>query len=173
MFQEPIKQSKLKTFKDLIKSMKLKTKQGFKAIRINPEIIFRRSIALCHFRRDLSLLTVLSKPTGGATLSLFHEDGLMKKKTKADLAHVLEEGIKSSSSMSVYVIDVIVLLHKTPAQHYSKTFGELVQKIIADILKHFTYVDTVVCVFHQYKDPNDVKAYEHRQCVQLYKRNAG
>ena len=85
---------------------------------------------------------------------MFHEDGLMRKTTKADLAHVLEEGITSSTSMSVYIIDVMVLLHKTPAKHYNKTFGELVQKILSDILKHFTYVDTMVCVFHQYKDPN-------------------
>ena len=158
------------TFKDLSKPIKVKTKQGVKTTTINPENIFRRSIALIRYRTDLDFLTVMSKPTGGAPLSMFHEDGLMRKPTKAILAHILEEGISSSfswplcnPSSSVYIIDVMVLLHKTPAQHYCKTFGELVQSLLTDVLKIFEQVDTVICVFDQYNDPNDVKAYERRR----------
>ena len=71
-FHDPIKQRKLKSFKELSKSMKVKTKQGIKEMKMNPEIIFR------------TLLTVLSVPTGGAPLSMFHDDGSMRKPTRAD-----------------------------------------------------------------------------------------
>ena len=81
--------SKLMTFKDLSKPVKIKTKKGVKEIIINPENIFIISIAHIRFRKDLDFLTVMSKPTGGAPLSMFHEDGLMRKPTKAILAHIL------------------------------------------------------------------------------------
>ena len=169
-FHDPIKKSNLKTFKGLNKSMKINTSQGVKEMKINPEMIFRRSIALTRFRSDLSLLSLLSLPTGGAPLSIFYEDGLMRKPIKADLAHMLEEGISHSNSwpechpnMSVYVVDISVHLHKTPAQHFCKTFGELIEHLLLKILKYFSHVNIVICVFDQYNDPNDVKAYERRR----------
>ena len=71
-FFDPIKKSKLMTFKDLSKPVKVKTTQGIKATTINPVNIFRRSIALIRYRKDLDFLTVMSKPTGGAPLSMFY-----------------------------------------------------------------------------------------------------
>ena len=101
---------------------------------------------------------------------MFHEDGSMRKPTKADLAHVLEEGISSTPtwppcipSDSVYIVDVMVLLHKTPAQYYSKSFGELVEALLAHIIRQFTHAHTVICVFDRYGDAADVKAYERRR----------
>ena len=61
--------------------MKVKTKQGIKEMKMNPEIIFRRAIAVSSFR---TLLTVLSVPTDGAPLSMFHDDGSMRKPKRAD-----------------------------------------------------------------------------------------
>ena len=54
--------------------MKVKTKQGIKEMKMNPEIIFRRAIAVSSFRTLL---------TGGAPLSMFHDDGSMRKPTRA------------------------------------------------------------------------------------------
>ena len=173
-FHDPIKQTKLKTFKDLSKSIKLKTSTGVKQVKINPEMILRRSIALTRFRSDLDLLDIMSLPMGGAPLSIFYDNGLMRKPTKADLAHILEEGIsplnswpKSNPNMSVYILDVMVLLHKIPVQSPYKTFGDLVQDLLANIIKKYTFVDTVICVFDQYNDPNDVKAYERRRRITI------
>ena len=109
---------------------------------------------------------------GGALLSMFYDNGLMRKPIKADLAHILEEGISSLNSwpqcipnMSVYILDVMVLLHKIPVQNPYNSFGELVQDLLAKIIKKITYVDNVICVFDQYNDPNDVKAYERRRRI--------
>ena len=59
----------------------------------------------------------------------------------------------------------MVLLHKIPVQNPYNSFGELVQDLLAKIIKKFTYVDNVICVFDQYNVPNDVKAYERRRRI--------
>lgn len=171
-FHDAIKQTKLKTFKDLKKTVKVKTKHGIKETKMNPELIFRRAIATSGYRSDLNLQAVLSIPTGGAPLSLFHDDGSMRKPTKTDLAHFLEDGIALSTSwpqcnpnVSVYIVDFMVLLHKTHVQHYCKSFGEMADALLETILQKFKHTCTVICVFDQYGDKADVKAYERKRRV--------
>ena len=82
---------------------------------------------------------------------------------------MLEEGVLSSASwptcnpdFSVYIVDVMLLLRKTPAQHYCKSFGELVDDL-AYIMRQFTHAHTAICVFGVYGEDSDVKAYERRR----------
>ena len=58
---------------------------------------------------------------------------------------------------------MMVFLHKTAAQYFCKTFGELANAIQQEIITHFSHADTVICVFDHYDHPNDVKAYERRR----------
>ena len=115
-FSDAIKQSKVKTFKDLKKPVYLKTKTGLKTARINPEMIFRSVVSIIKFRPYLDLLSVLSLPMGGAPPCLFHEDGMMRKTCKSELLHFLVQDIETLDFppvCDVYVIDMMSLLHRT------------------------------------------------------------
>ena len=53
-FHDPIKLTKLKTFADMNKKVKIKTKNGFKLAQSSPELIMRRAIAISNSRTGLS-----------------------------------------------------------------------------------------------------------------------
>ena len=57
----------------------------------------------------------------------------------------------------------MLLLRKTPAQHYCKSFGELVDNLLAYIIRQFTHEHTAICVFGVYGEDSNVKAYERRR----------
>ena len=52
---------------------------------INPELIFRRALALTTCRDDVTVEKLLSFPIGPIPTSLFHDDSTMRKCVKADL----------------------------------------------------------------------------------------
>jgi hypothetical protein len=90
-FYSPISRSKLKTFTDLIKTPKLKCGPvEILNVHISPELIFRRALVLAGCREDVTIEKILSFPIGPVPISIFHENGTMRKTSKADLSHQLE-----------------------------------------------------------------------------------
>lgn len=85
-FYSPISRSQLKTFEDLTKRCNLKCRSGevIKA-HINPEIVFKRALALANVREEVTVEKVLACPIGQIPTALFHDDGLMRKSCKSDL----------------------------------------------------------------------------------------
>jgi hypothetical protein len=77
-FYSPISRSQLKTFEDLTKRCNLKCRSGevIKA-HINPEIVFKRALALANVREEVTVEKVLACPIGQIPTALFHDDGLM------------------------------------------------------------------------------------------------
>ena len=83
--------SKLKTFTDLIKTSKLKCGSGeILNVHISQELVFHRALVLAGCREDVTIEKILSFPIEPVPISIFHEDGTMRKTLKADLSHQLE-----------------------------------------------------------------------------------
>ena len=165
-FSNAIKQSKVKTFKDLKKPVHLKTKTGLKTARINPEMVFRRVVCIIKFRPDLDLLSVLSLPMGGEPPCLFHEDGMMRKTCKSELLHFLVQDIEPldfPSVCDVYVIDMMSLLHRTRGQHICQTFDQMALHLLRHLIDTLHYAHFVICSFDVYSHPHDVKHDERRR----------
>ena len=63
-FYGPITRSKLKTFEDLTKKIKLKCRSGeVLHVHISPELVFRRALVLATCRDDITIEKVLSNRT--------------------------------------------------------------------------------------------------------------
>ena len=81
-FYSPILRLKLKTFQSMTIPTKPSTRsEGIKRANVSPETIFRRGLALAEFREDVTV---------EVPLSLFNEDGSLRKTNKSDLALYLE-----------------------------------------------------------------------------------
>jgi hypothetical protein len=58
---------------------------------INPEIVFKRALALANVREEVTVEKVLACPIGQIPTALFHDDELMRKSCKSDLINLLEK----------------------------------------------------------------------------------
>ena len=82
-FYSPISKSKLITFEHMNAKTSLKCKSGdIITGHINPEIVFRRALVLANSRGDVTIDNILSHPVGPIPVSMFHEDGTMRKSCK-------------------------------------------------------------------------------------------
>jgi hypothetical protein len=81
-FYFPISKSKLKTFEHMNAKTSLKCKSG--------EIVFRRALILANSRDDVTIDNILSHPVGPIPVSMFHEDGTMRKSYESDLVNQFE-----------------------------------------------------------------------------------
>jgi hypothetical protein len=76
------------------KKTSLKCKSGEIITRhINPEIGFRRALVLANSRDDVTIDNILSHPAGPIPVSMFHEDGTMRKSCKSDLVKQFENEV--------------------------------------------------------------------------------
>jgi hypothetical protein len=73
------------TFKDTTLCQVFKRLQLGPGAHINPEIVFRRTLALANVREEVTVEKVLAYPIGQIPTALFHDDGLMRKSCKSDL----------------------------------------------------------------------------------------
>ena len=90
-FYRPISKSKLKTFEHMNAKTSLKCKSGeIITGHINPEIVFRCALVLANSRDDVTIDNILSHPVGPIPVSMFHEDGTMRKSCKSDLVKQFE-----------------------------------------------------------------------------------
>ena len=91
-FFSPISKSALKTFDDMAKPCNLKCRSGdIVKTHINPELVFRRALALANVRDEVTVEKVLAYPIGRIPTSIFHDDGLRRKSCKADFIHLLKK----------------------------------------------------------------------------------
>jgi hypothetical protein len=82
----PISKSKLKTFEHMNAKTPLKCKSGeIITVHINPEIVFRRALVLANSKDDVTIDNILSHPVGPIPVSIFHEDGTMRKNSQTVL----------------------------------------------------------------------------------------
>jgi hypothetical protein len=83
---------------------------------INPEIGFRRALVLANSRDDVTIDNILSHPAGPIPVSMFHEDGTMRKSCKSDLVKQFENEVSPvlslpdfDPSLTTYIRDSMAL----------------------------------------------------------------
>ena len=163
-FYSPISRLKIKTFADMNKNTRVCGPSGrMLNVSVKPELIFRRALSLAKCREDVTLDTILSHPVGCVPTSMFHEDGTMRKNTKSDLAHKLEENINritvlppSNKATTVYIRDGMVILQMMQVNR-SDTFEDVASNFTSHLLQGFNRADTLVEVFDRYDHPDSVK----------------
>ncbi len=89
-FYSAITRSGLKTFENMTTKTNVKRKDITVNVTVNPEVIFRKALALTDCWEDINTETVLNHTVGSVPTSIFHPDGTMRKTNKAELGHKLE-----------------------------------------------------------------------------------
>ena len=123
--EAPIPRSGLKTFTDMTKKAKVKMDAGTLHVNISPESVLRRALTIASTREDVTTKTLLSLPIDPVPTSLFHDDGTMRKCSKADLIHKLKEPIGRCNDLpefdacsSILIRDVMAVIQALPVQQY-------------------------------------------------------
>ena len=149
----------------MTKKTKLKCRSGDTVnVHINPELVFRRALALANCREDVTVEKVLSYPIGPIPTSMFHDDGTMRKTCKADLAHILEQDVVVCQILPIFDIsrtthirDGMALLQSINAKRF-KTFGELALDFVCNQVVCFQYASVVADIFDRYDIQNSIKS---------------
>ena len=165
-FYNPIKKSAVKTFTDMHAKTKVSSQSKSKAVHMSSELVFRRALVLSGSRPDANLDMVLPKPVTSVPTSLFHEDGSMRKNTKADLIHCLEKSVPVETVLPcgerrdrVYIRDAMSIIQATSGDRFN-TFDDLGEHYLNQLLLGFHTADTVVDVFDRYDVPDSIKSAE-------------
>ncbi|MEW8545029.1 MAG: hypothetical protein AB2693_16010 [Candidatus Thiodiazotropha sp.] len=90
-FYAPIARSGIETFSDVRKKTSATTQGKVSDMIISSELVFRKALTLSKTRKEVSVKSVLNQPVTSVPTSLFHEDGSMRKTTKTELLHKLED----------------------------------------------------------------------------------
>ena len=129
----------------------------------------RSALSIARCRDDVSLESVLSHPVGPIPSAIFHEDGAMRKSTKAQLGLKLEETVPKVTMLpqhpqatSVYIRDGMNVIQTLPGEHFS-SFENLAKAYQEHLLTGFSKANTVVDVFDRYDNDNSVKAGERER----------
>lgn len=152
------------------KKTKLKCRSGETVQgNINPELIFRRALALTKCRDDVTVEKLLSFPIGPIPTSLFHDDGTMRKCVKSDLAHELEREICPSfnlpafdPSLTVVIRDGMAIIQSLDVKRFS-SFGDLLNFYLKQLSTLFQSASTIVDVFDRYDIPDSIKSTERER----------
>ena len=88
--------------------------------------------------------------------SLFHDDGTMRKTSKADLAHQLEQDVAQYNT----TCDTgITLLQSINAKRF-RTFGEMALDFVKNQISCFQFTSVVVDIFDRYDIQSSIKKAE-------------
>lgn len=168
-FYSPISRSGLVTFTDMTRKTKVSTKGVKINVTISPEMVFRRALTMSRNRNDVSMDTVLSHPITPIPISLFHEDGTLRKCQKSELVKMIEEQVKAEndipagqSSSTVYIRDAMAEVQMMQGNKY-KTFAELGNAYLEKLMRELQRADTVIDVFDRYDCAESVKECERER----------
>ncbi|KAK3108129.1 hypothetical protein FSP39_001706 [Pinctada imbricata] len=151
------------------------TKEGY----VNPEILFRRALLLSNLRPDVSSQSVLSYPVGPLPVSIFHEDGSLRKTNKAEFASQLYSMVRKDASFphfdgpEVFVRDAMGLVQALYTKN-SKTFGDLATTYVQSLLSCVRQFDEVADVYDRYDIEFSIKSTERKMraqrtnCTKIY-----
>jgi len=129
---------------------------------LETEVLFRRLLAVSK-NRDIDMKMVLTYELAAVPPSLFHDDGMMRKTKKADLAEKLESHCSETFDLAqdthtptAYIADGMTMLQALTEDHF-KTFNDLAEIILKRlfrILRSPTFqAEIVTVVFDRYDSP--------------------
>ena len=174
-FNNPIRRSKLKSFEDMTRKTKLKCRSGnIVNVHINPELVFRRALALANCRNDVTVDKVLSYPIGPIPTAIFHDDGTMRKTCKVDLAHQLEQDVLVSPALPIfdiskttYIRDGMALLQSVDTNK-DRNCGELAMYFVRHQVASFQFASMVADIFDSYMTSKIQSKCGTRTSVQVF-----
>lgn len=161
----PITRFTLKSFDDMTKASKPKSISG-KSLQshFNPNIIFRRALTLLNVREDVNIEN--THPVGLIPLSLFHENGTMRKIYESDLMHSFEEFVEPIFCLNDFDLSRTVLigggfgLIQGMDSKALKTLGDLASSYVRSLSTCFGLAKAVMDVFDRYDVKHSVKSAE-------------
>ena len=131
---DPIKKSKLGTFKSINKIKVCKTKNKILSLTSTRDLFSK--IAIISQKRSVDLKTLFNYPLEALPLSLSEADGTFKKSPKSALLHKVEQYVESVSDLPIGCFDVCgVYLDNSikGVERNRRSCGELkLQQIIPD-----------------------------------------
>ena len=155
---------KISTFSDMTKQLKL---DNSVKLMMDPEVLFRRLLCVSK-QQDVNLRKIMEHKLSAVPLTLYHDDGNMKKCTKADLAKKIEAACQEMHCLpciegqSMYMIEGMAFLqcqNETMFQSFDD-LGKIVLLQLLSILKGKLGIDTVVLVFDRHNVACSIKQLE-------------
>ncbi|KAK3735047.1 hypothetical protein QZH41_001743 [Actinostola sp. cb2023] len=125
-FHDSLKKSKLQTFSELNKKVKVKSKSAKEIILKADRALFAQMIIIAE-NRKLQMREVLCHPLGPLPWSLSTADGSLRKTTKSTLAKELQKNVPAADIIpepSACIIDGIALVQRLKERLPSRTQKE-------------------------------------------------
>ena len=162
-FWDPVPRTKTLTFTDMKKPMSIKTKDK---LAVDSEVLFRRMLVVSKFR-DINLDTVLQHDLATVPPSLFHDDGMMRKAVKSDLAKRLEENCTVLQTLppavnTAYIIDGMALLQSLRETSFT-SFDDLGNQVLQNVKSLFGNglgISCISIIFDRYDNAQSIKQSE-------------
>ena len=109
---------------------------------------------------------ILSHPVGPIPVSMFHEDGTMRKSCKSDVEKQFENEDSPvlslpdfDPSLTTYIGDGMALVQCMDAKKH-RTFGDLDTDYCRQLTSCFAKAHTVADIFDRYDVKNSIKSYQ-------------
>ena len=157
------------TFESMKKVMSFDTNRK---IALDPVVLFRRLLSVAK-HRDIDMRKVLSFELSPVPPAFFHSDGTMRKATKLDLAHKLEENVQQETDLkskchipTAYIIDGMSFIQGMNESQFKTfyDFGEVVIKKLITLYKNPDLdINTLVLVYDRYDITSSIKGKERQR----------
>ncbi|CAH3143072.1 unnamed protein product [Porites evermanni] len=162
-FHETLKKSKLKTFSDLNKKVKFKSKTANEIILKADRALFGQMVIIAE-NRQLHMRDVLCHPLGPLPWALSTVDGSLRKTSKAALAKELQKNVPAAEEIpqpSACIIDGMVLVQRLKGDH--KKFSDVADSLFGMVLHEGASSKRIDVIFDVYRE-NSIKntEREHR-----------
>ena len=164
-FWDPVSMTKAKTFADMRKNIASQKVHGLKA---DSEALFRRLLDISK-QRDISLETLLKHGLAVVPLSLFNDDGTMRKTMKSELANKLEASCPHIQTLppgirTAYLTDGMALLPDLSESLFStfRDIGLLIKQHLVNLMTGELIISAIVLVFDRYDNLLSIKHMERQ-----------
>ena len=162
-FHKTLKKSKLKTFSELNKKVKFKSKTANEIILKADRALFGQMVIIAE-NRQLHMRDVLCHPLGPLPWALSTVDGSLRKTSKAALAKELQKNVPAAEEIpqpSACIIDGMVLVQRLKGDH--KKFSDVADSLFGMVLHEGASSKRIDVIFDVYRE-NSIKntEREHR-----------
>lgn len=151
-FNDKMSKTKLKTFSNLNKKVKLGKGTPKEVVLKADRALFAHMIVIAEARK-LSMKEVLTHPLGPIPWSLAASDGSLRKTAKSSLAKELQKNVPAVDTLpqqSACIIDGMAMVQKLKGDH--KTFAEVADTLLTMVLREGATSTRIDVVFDVYRN---------------------
>ncbi|XP_078679472.1 uncharacterized protein LOC144915103 [Branchiostoma floridae x Branchiostoma belcheri] len=162
-FHDTIKKSKLQTFSELNKKVKVKSTAAKEIVLKADRALFGQMIVIAESRK-LQMRDVLCHPLGPLPWSLATADGSLRKTTKSTLAKELQKNVPAAEEIpqtSACIIDGMAIVQRLKADH--KRFSEVAEYLFDMVVHEGWFSHRIDVVFDVYREDSIKNAERERR----------